>query len=220
MQRLFASTRAGHHLVCKREKEGEEGAFGRSHLEASSNWASRYNGPSAHTILHCVNVLAMTGCSPLKQGPHGNIHALAYCALCNALEIIVRIKQLNAHGHEHVLSILSAKANAVVINRKQSMDTRIAKHNNCEDHRIQWTTYKKLWMWFGKDLVELGFAYRDADGRLLLNQASWTLYSILTNLACLMMEVKGTEVVGRRFIFLIRIFPNLERGLQSHRWPW
>ena len=51
------------------------------------------------------------------------------------------------------------------------MDKSIAKHNNCEDHRIQWTTYKKLRMWFdnwGKDLVELGFAYCDANGKVII----------------------------------------------------
>ena len=70
----------------------------------------------------------MADCSPLKQGPHGNIHALAYSALCNAFESIVRIKQLNVHGHEHVLSILSAKANAVVGNQQETING----HENSE----------------------------------------------------------------------------------------
>ena len=52
-----------------------------------------------------------------------------------------------------------------------------AKHNNCEDRRIQWTTYKNLRMWFdnwGKDLVELGFVHHDAEGNVIIppNQLS------------------------------------------------
>ena len=51
------------------------------------------------------------------------------------------------------------------------MDMSAAKHNDCEDRRIQWATYKKLCTCFdnwGKDLVELEFAYCDADRKVII----------------------------------------------------
>ena len=95
----------------------------------------------------------------------------------------MHIKQLNAHGHENTRSILSAKVNAVAGNQSGNnklyyrllkdiaMDMSTAKHNNCEDRRIQWDTYKNLQMWFdnwGEDLMELGFAYGDASGKVII----------------------------------------------------
>lgn len=48
-----------------------------------------------------------------------------------------------------------------------------AKHNICEDRRIQWMTYKILRIWFdgwGEDLVKLGFAHHDANSKVIIEE--------------------------------------------------
>ena len=166
-----------------KEKEKENGLAAESICKKKREEFDGH-GPSARTILRYVNDWDIAGNSPLKRGPNGNIPAWVYSSLCMAFETFVRIQQINATGHENTRKILSLKLNILVGNKlyyrvlkDTAIDMNSAKHNNCEDRRIQWTTYKNLQMWFdnwGKDLVELGFAHHDAEGNVIIpsNQLS------------------------------------------------
>ena len=190
------------------------------------------HGPSARTIQRYVNDLGIAGNSPLKRGPNGNIPAWAYSSLCTAFESFVRIQQINAGGHENTRKILSRKLNILVGNESKNnklyyrvlkdtaIDMNTAKHNNCEDRRIQWTTYKNLRMWFdnwGKDLVDLGFAHQDDEGNIII--ATSQLSRILNfDETCLSHDGSQGSRGGRPEVYLFdpHLFLNLERGCRRH----
>ena len=173
-------------------------------------------GPSARSIQRYVNSHNMPGNSPLKLGNRGNIPKWAYSALCNAFESYVRIMQFNLRGHENTRRILSVKVNAAMgietnsnklyyrIVRDTAMDMKAAKHNNVEDRRVQWTTYKNLKLWFenwGKDLVELGFAHYDEHGGVVIPEDQ--LHRILNfDETCLSHDGSNGARGGRPEVFL------------------
>ena len=161
---------------------------GLSALKVSERIKLKYGGvgPSECTIHRYVRD-NLVGTSPLKKGTKGNIANFIYKTVAIAFESHVRINQLNGMGGENTRSKLRSRVNKVMLVQENvlsfklldrlivetAIDLTAAKMDNVEQRRILWTTYKNLKMWFENwkvDLEELGFAHRDASGKLIISE--------------------------------------------------
>jgi hypothetical protein len=126
--------------------------------------------------------MGLAGTSPVKPGVKSDIPKCAYNSLCVAFESYVRINQLNRRDDKLTFDKLAAKINECMNhNYKNKLLNRVlcstAKHLDaskmeyCEDRRIRWTTWSNINAWFDnweRDLVELGFAFYDEDGKVVI----------------------------------------------------
>ncbi len=126
------------------------------------------------------------GLSPLKQGrPTTLFSDETFKHLTNAFESFVKIQQLNGMGGKltssKLMKLLKECTKPVVgcdctslllrLLKAASIDLKRGRSNNAEERRVQWTTYSNLKSWFDnweRDLVDLGFAYKDDDGKVII----------------------------------------------------
>jgi hypothetical protein len=191
-------------VVCEREKK----TSGLSSLQIEAKVKKEFDGvgPSNETIRRYVSA-NLAGMSPLKIGVKGDVPACAFKSLCIAFESFIRIQQINSRQGEITYKKLAVRINALLgRNYKLKMLQRIllatAKNldsstmNIAKDRRVHWTTFANISSWFDNwefDLVELGFATRDTDGKIAISAEQ--LYFILNfDETCL--SVDGSE--GRR----------------------
>ena len=116
-----------------------------------------------------MNEYSLIDSLPLKRGNPGLLPTWAFESLCVALESFISISQINmnrANNNKknrlaHVNGCSGrddAKDKNQLLNRilwDKSIDLTIARLEKQEARRIQWTTAKKLTMWFnnwGNDL--------------------------------------------------------------------
>lgn len=173
----------------------------------------------------------VTGVSPIRRGPQGNINPLVYKNLCMAFESYLRINQINARigkNSRPKLAIQVNKAAGIVSNgnkqsaklldrilRDTAIDLNASKCNFAEDRRIQWTTKKNLSVWFdnwGNDLVELGFATRDASDSVVIPEEQ--LKNIVNfDETCLSLDGSEGNRGGRPVVvFYDPRFPQVGKG--------
>ena len=147
-------------------------------------------GPSYVIIKRYVNA-NLAGMSPLKHGVKGDVPLCQFKSLCVAFQSFVRIQQLNSRQGEVTYKKLAARINALLRHDyRQKMLQRIlvatasdldaSTMHIAEDRRVRWTTSKNINMWFDNweyDLVELGFATRGADGKVIIPPEK--LYNII-----------------------------------------
>ena len=138
-------------------------------------------GPHAATIRRYVNA-NLQGMSPLTVGVKGDIPPCVFKSLCVAFESFVRIMQINSKSGEVSYKKLAVRINAVLRhNYRQKMLQRVllataktldaSTMHITEDRRILWTTSENISSWFANwefDLVDLGFAVRNADGKVTI----------------------------------------------------
>ena len=136
----------------------------------------------------------------MKRGVPGENSKYAMKHLAGAFESFMEIKQANGDKDEvqrkNMASILNNfLSSASTTDRKQDklmniflQETAInisAKlEQTVEDRQKQWTTYGNLNLWFDtweKNLVKLGFAYRDDEEKMLFLMKSLEESSILMN---------------------------------------
>ena len=161
-------------------------------------------GLHAATIQHYVNT-NIAGMSPLKIGVKGDEPACAFKLLFITFKSFVSIQQINSRQGEITYKKLAERINALLgHNYRQKMLQHILLANAknldsltmhiAEDQRVRWwTTFANISSWFDNwefDLVELGFATRDADGKIAISAEQ--LYFILNfDETCL--SVDGSE---------------------------
>jgi hypothetical protein len=163
-------------------------------------------GPHAATIRRYINA-NIAGMSPLKVGVKGDVPTCAFKSLCIAFESFVRIMQINSRQGEITYKKLASRINVLLrkdyrLNMLQRILLATSKNLDAstmhiaEDRRVRWTTFANISSWFDNwefDLVELGFATRDADGKIAIPAEQ--LYNIINfDETCL--SVDGSE--GRR----------------------
>jgi hypothetical protein len=184
-------------------------------------------GPSNATIRRYVSA-NLAGMSPLKIGVKGDVPVCVFKSLCIAFESFIPIQQINSRQGEITYKKLASRINALLgHNYKLKMLQHIllatAKNLDsstmhiAEDRRVRWTTFANISCWFDNwefDLVELGFATRDTNGKIAISAEQ--LYFILNfDETCL--SVDGSE--GRR-----GGRPNVRQGMgvlkgsQGGRW--
>ena len=163
-------------------------------------------GPHATTIRRYVNG-NLQGMSPLKIGVKGDIPPCAFKSLCVAFERFVRIMQINSKSGEITYKKLAVRINAVLRHDyRQKMLQRVLQATAktldastmhiTEDRRVLWTTLENISSWFKNwefDLVDLGFAVRDANGKVTIPDKKM-YYIINFDETCLSLD--GSE--GRR----------------------
>ncbi len=126
----------------------------------------------------------LAGQSLLKQGTPGIISDFIYDTICNAFKSHIKINQYYGKGGNITCKMLSGKLNGVIgKTRKLSIkllnqlvgdnafNVLASKCGSQEEQHIRWTTYSNLKSWFDNfetDLVELGFAHKDADGNTII----------------------------------------------------
>jgi len=130
----------------------------------------------------------MIGVSPMKKGPEGSVPNKILKSLVSAIESYIRINQGNGKGaaierKQLVQTVNNVAAPLFVVPMySRRLLQRIlgctdvmlsaGVQNIVEDRRIRWTTYSNLKLWFdswGEDIVELGFGYHDADGKVVIS---------------------------------------------------
>ena len=138
-------------------------------------------GPHDTTIRRYVNG-NLQGMSPLKIWVKGDIPPCAFKSLCVAFERFVRIMQINSKSGEITYKKLAVRINAVLRHDyRQKMLQRVLQATAktldastmhiTEDRRVLWTTLENISSWFKNwefDLVDLGFAVRDANGKVTI----------------------------------------------------
>ena len=123
--------------------------------------------------------------SPKKMGSSGTISEGTYKLLCEGLSSLIPINGMNARYGDNsrkklmtmlvkTMDIESSEAGKLLYRllRDTAQDIHAEKLNCAEDHRVRWTTYQNLKLWFDsceKFLVEFGFATYDADGELVID---------------------------------------------------
>ena len=142
---------------------------------------------SSRTITRYTN-RGLIGISPLKRGPEGDVSDRIMKVLVRAFESYVQINQGNGNGAvilewKHLCKRLNLVASPLFFEPKYSdrLYIRILEQTTIEfgvhvqemveDRRIRWTTYANLRLWFetwGEDLVELGFAHKDDDDKIII----------------------------------------------------
>jgi len=124
----------------------------------------------------------------MKKGPEGSVPNKILNILVNATESYIRINQGNGKGaaierKQLVQTVNNVAAplfdvpmysNRLLQRILDNTDVMLSAgvQNIVEDRRIRWTTYSNLKLWFdswGEDIVELGFGYHDADGKVVIS---------------------------------------------------
>ena len=163
-------------------------------------------GPHAATIRRYINA-NIAGMSPLKIGVKGDVPACAFKSLCIAFESFVCIQQINSRQGEITYKKLASRINAllgkdywlkmlqrILLTTSKNLDA--STMHIAEDRQVRWTTFSNISSWFDNwefDLVELGFATSEADGKNTIPAEQ--LYNIINfDETCL--SVDGSE--GRR----------------------
>ena len=129
--------------------------------------------PSIATISRYAKE-GLINASPMKMGPVGHILSVAYKFLCKAYKSLIPINQMNeCTGDNSQAKMIPMFAKTFNIRMVQATgllnqvvhdtatDINAEKMNCAEDHRIRWTTYQNLDLWFDSwesFIVEYGFA--------------------------------------------------------------
>ncbi|KAL7490610.1 hypothetical protein ACHAWT_000174 [Skeletonema menzelii] len=184
-KRIDATKRAT--AIFKVEKDKPKGTDGKLSAKQVSELVEKETKIriSDRTIQQAV-ADGRAGLSPPKQGrPSALFSNETFEHLTNAFESFIKINQLNGMGGKltsskltnllkectqpvigcNCSSLLSRLLNAA------SIDLKRGRSNNAEERRVQWTTYSNLKSWFNnweRDLIELGFAYQDDDGKVII----------------------------------------------------
>ena len=152
------------------------------HIEAKVKKEFDGVGPHVATIRRYINT-NIAGMSPLKIGVMGDVPTCAFKLLCIAFESFVCIMQINSRQGEITYKKLASRINVLLGKdyRLKRMLQRVllATSKNldalmmhiAEDRQVRWTTFANISSWFDNwefDLVELGFATRDADGKITI----------------------------------------------------
>ncbi len=175
-------------------------------IEAKAKKEFNGVGPHAATIRRYINA-NIAGMSPLKIGVKGDVPACAFKSLCIAFESFVCIQQINSRQGEITYKKLASRINAllgkdywlkmlqrILLTTSKNLDA--STMHIAEDRQVRWTTFSNISSWFDNwefDLVELGFATSEADGKNTIPAEQ--LYNIINfDETCL--SVDGSE--GRR----------------------
>ena len=185
------------------------------------------HSPSARRIQQYVKD-GLVGVSPLKSGRRSEIANFTFRTLINAVETFVVINQLNGRGGRMTKRVLSAKIKAVLgdavycssrmlgrVMQETTIDLMADVVHTAEQRRIQWTTYNNIKMWFENwenDLVELGFAFRDEKGDVIIPKEQ--MRRILNvDESCLSLDgSKGARGGRPEVVFFDPRFPQLGAG--------
>jgi hypothetical protein len=171
-------------------------------------------GPHAATIRRYVNT-NIAGMSLLKIGVKGDLPPCVFKSLCVAFESFVHIQQINSCQGGITYKKLAARINTLLRHDyRQKMLQRIllatAKDLDAstlqiaEDLQVCWTTFANISIWFDNwefYLVELGFATKDANGKVTISPEQ--LYFIISfDETCLLVDGSKGRKGGRPVITL------------------